>query len=181
MAGTIEHYWNGTILTVISDSGTSSCDLAGEKGDTGPRGPQGPAGLSGSIGPQGDTGPQGEIGPMGEVDYSRLEEYLPLMGGKMSGAIDMANNRLGNVGEPEKSSDAVSKKYVDEKIAEAVSSGEVDLSGYATKDYVDTQIAVNKPDLSLYATKEYVEDKFWYGTTSPSSWKPGDIWFKPAE
>lgn len=38
MAGTITHYWNGTVLTVSSDSGTSSADL---KGDDGPRGPQG--------------------------------------------------------------------------------------------------------------------------------------------
>jgi hypothetical protein len=37
-----KHSWNGTILTITSDSGTSSADL---KGDLGPRGPQGPAGL----------------------------------------------------------------------------------------------------------------------------------------
>ena len=37
----ITHSWNGTVLTVTSDSGTSSADL---KGDTGIRGPQGSAG-----------------------------------------------------------------------------------------------------------------------------------------
>lgn len=37
----ISHSWNGTVLTITSDSGTSSADL---KGDTGIRGPQGPAG-----------------------------------------------------------------------------------------------------------------------------------------
>ena len=41
MAGTITHEWNGTILTVTSDSGTSSCDLKGAQGDMGVRGPQG--------------------------------------------------------------------------------------------------------------------------------------------
>ena len=41
----INHEWNGTILTVTSDSGTSAADLKGPKGDTGPRGPQGPAGV----------------------------------------------------------------------------------------------------------------------------------------
>ncbi len=45
MAGEIKHEWNGTVLTITSDSGTSSMDLAGQQGDTGPRGPQGPAGL----------------------------------------------------------------------------------------------------------------------------------------
>lgn len=44
MAGTIEHEWNGTVLTITSDSGTSSADLKGEKGDDGARGPQGAPG-----------------------------------------------------------------------------------------------------------------------------------------
>ena len=43
MAGKITHSWNGTVLTVTSDSGTSSADLKGEKGDKGSRGPQGRA------------------------------------------------------------------------------------------------------------------------------------------
>jgi hypothetical protein len=41
----ITHEWNGTVLTITSDSGTSSMDLQGHIGDTGPRGPQGPCGL----------------------------------------------------------------------------------------------------------------------------------------
>lgn len=41
MAGTITHKWNGTVLTITSDSGTSSADLKGEKGDDGARGAQG--------------------------------------------------------------------------------------------------------------------------------------------
>ena len=44
MAGTIKHEWNGTILTITSDSGTSSADLKGEKGDDGARGAQGAPG-----------------------------------------------------------------------------------------------------------------------------------------
>lgn len=42
MAGKITHSWNGTVLTITSDSGTSSADL---KGDMGVRGPQGVAGV----------------------------------------------------------------------------------------------------------------------------------------
>ena len=45
MSGTIKHQWNGTVLTITSDGGTSSCDLKGEKGDTGIRGPQGAQGV----------------------------------------------------------------------------------------------------------------------------------------
>lgn len=44
MAGEIHHEWNGTVLTITSDSGTSSADLQGPKGDMGVRGPQGIAG-----------------------------------------------------------------------------------------------------------------------------------------
>jgi len=46
MAG-ITHSWNGTVLTITSDSGTSSADLKGEKGDRGIRGAQGVRGLCG--------------------------------------------------------------------------------------------------------------------------------------
>lgn len=41
MAGNIYHSWNGTVLTITSDSGTSSANL---KGDDGARGAQGVAG-----------------------------------------------------------------------------------------------------------------------------------------
>ena len=40
----ITHEWNGSVLTITSDSGTSSMDLLGPKGDMGIRGPQGVAG-----------------------------------------------------------------------------------------------------------------------------------------
>lgn len=45
MAGQITHSWNGSILTITSDSGTSSADLKGPEGTRGIRGPQGPAGF----------------------------------------------------------------------------------------------------------------------------------------
>ena len=62
MAGTIKHSWNGTVLTIESDSGVSSCDLKGAAGDTGIRGPQGIAGDKGELGPAGERGPAGENG-----------------------------------------------------------------------------------------------------------------------
>ena len=42
----ITHKWNGTVLTITSDSGTSSADLKGEKGDKGCRGAQGKTGFT---------------------------------------------------------------------------------------------------------------------------------------
>lgn len=57
MAGTITHEWNGTILTITSDSGTSSCDLKGDTGDMGIRGAQGEPGIG--IGIPGERGATG--------------------------------------------------------------------------------------------------------------------------
>lgn len=45
MAGLVTHRWNGTVLTITSDSGTSSMDLVGPRGDKGCRGPQGRCGV----------------------------------------------------------------------------------------------------------------------------------------
>lgn len=45
----ILHEWNGTVLTITSDAGTSSCDLKGDKGDMGIRGAQGAQGEKSGI------------------------------------------------------------------------------------------------------------------------------------
>ena len=96
MAGTITHEWNGTVLTITSDAGTSSADLQGAAGDIGPRGPQGPAGVV--------------------VDGS--------------GAVDLSGY--------------ATKTYVDAAVANV----DVDLSNYYTKTEIDAKI----PDVSGYAT-----------------------------
>jgi len=71
-AGTsVSHQWDGTLLTITSASGTSSADLKGPKGDSGPQGErgetgiQGPRGEKGEKGDRGETGPQGATGPQG--------------------------------------------------------------------------------------------------------------------
>lgn len=66
----VTHKWNGTTLQVTSASGTSSADLKGEKGDPGPQGP---------------------AGPSGGIDESVLADYLPLVGGALTGALEVNN------------------------------------------------------------------------------------------
>lgn len=110
MAGEIKHAWNGTVLTITSDSGTSSMDLKGSVGDMGPRGPQGPCG----------------------VIYTE-------------DGVVLADN-------------LATTDYVDTKIA-AIEQGEVDLTGYATQEYVDARIENVDVDLTDYATKTYVTEK----------------------
>ena len=80
MSGTIEHSWNGTILTIKSDSGTSSADLQGGKGDTGPRGAQGPAGVI--------------VNPDGTIDTSQYatETYVnEKIAEVQAGSVDLSN------------------------------------------------------------------------------------------
>lgn len=79
MAGEIKHEWNGTVLTIISDSGASSADLGGP---TGPRGAQGPAGISLGSGGSGNVDIDGgsliynEDGEL-EVSYGGSKKALP--------------------------------------------------------------------------------------------------------
>jgi hypothetical protein len=82
MAGQIFHSWNGTVLTITSDSGTSSADLKGAPGDMGIRGAQGIPGSPGADGTmvfedltteqkatlKGDKGDKGDTGADGK-DY----------------------------------------------------------------------------------------------------------------
>ena len=80
MAGTITHEWTGTILTITSDSGTSSVDLKGGKGDTGPRGAQGPAGVI--------------VNPDGTIDMSQYatETYVNQKIAEIqTGSVDLSN------------------------------------------------------------------------------------------
>lgn len=151
MAGMITHSWNGTILTITSDSGTSSMDLKGGQGDIGPRGAQGPAGIiinpDGTINYNGyateqyveDLIAQIEIGDTALEDYYTKEETLALI---------------------PNTSDFATKTYVDNTVAN-IEFPETDLTGYATETYVDNAIAaidIPETDLTDYATKEYVDN-----------------------
>lgn len=137
MAGEIYHEWNGTVLTITSDSGTSSADLKGGKGDTGPRGPQGKCGVV--------------IDENGNVVVNvATEEYVieQIANVNTGGTVDLSNY--------------ATKIYVDTKIAESGgSSTDVDLSDYYTKDETDqkieeAQLGGTDVDLSNYYTKNEV-------------------------
>ena len=80
MARTITHEWNGTILTITSDSGTSSVDLKGGKGDTGPRGAQGPAGVI--------VNPDGTIDTSAYATETYVNEKIAEI---QTGSVDLSN------------------------------------------------------------------------------------------
>ena len=100
MSGTITHEWNGTVLTITSDSGTSSADLKGTKGDTGARGVRGLAGADGITSVNGKKGDitltASDVGAeeSGTAENVRTQieawvedGYLPLTGGTLTGNL----------------------------------------------------------------------------------------------
>lgn len=139
----ITHEWNGTILTITSDSGTSSADLQGAKGETGIRGPQGAPGTSASV----DLS-----------NYYTMEET--------EAAI---NDAIGAIEIPEAEVD-LSNYYTKEETNTAINDaigaiefpeGTTDLSDYYTKTETNAEItkaieAIEFPetDLSNYYSKD---------------------------
>ena len=138
MAGTITHSWNGTVLTITSDSGTSSADLQGGKGDTGPRGPQGPAGII--------------VNPDGTIDTSAYatETYVDTKIAEVeAGSVDLSNYYT-KTQTTALLDNYATKTYVQEQI-----SNSVDLTNYYTKAQVDAKI----PDTTGLASQTWVENK----------------------
>ena len=178
MAGTITHSWNGTILTITSDSGTSSADLQGGKGDTGPRGAQGPAGII--------------VNPDGTIDTSfyATETYVNEKIAQVeAGSVDLTNY--------------YTKAQVDAKIPDitglasqtwvenkgyltshqslktingesivgtgniTISGGSADLSNYYTKTEIDNKgYLTEHQSLANYALKTEIPDVSQYQTAT---------------
>lgn len=91
--------------------------LCSARGEPGPQGEPGAVGPQGEPGPQGERGPQGEPGPKGDPGGMTQEQadqrYLPLSGGRLTGALDLP-------GSPTEDGQAANKGYVDASIQAAV-------------------------------------------------------------
>lgn len=150
MSGQIFHEWNGTILTITSDSGTSSADLQGGNGNTGPRGAQGPAGVI--------------VKPDGTIDTSQYatETYVNQKIAEIQGgSVDLSNYYT----KPETVSllnNYATKTYVQDQISN-IEAGSVDLTNYYTKAQVDAKI----PDTTGLASQTWVESKGYLTTHQP--------------
>lgn len=104
-----------------------------------------------------------ENGVSGEMIQNTVDKYLKdnpidLEGYATEEYVDEAIERIdvGNIN----LSDYYTKAETNSAITSAIGDiPEVDLSKYATKSYVSTQIALNEPNLGNYATKDYVSNK----------------------
>ena len=116
----------------------------GPRGEAGPQGPQGPQGTQGPKGDKGDPGPEGSASGSADIDMQNKYDILRLKsnpypvqgylskvinyqdtrniflskkgGGKMEASIDMNNNTLYNVRDPEQVDQATNKKYFDNQL-----------------------------------------------------------------
>ena len=143
------------------------------KGQDGAVGPIGPIGPRGEVGPVGPVGPQGKEGktPVKGVDYftdadikkiaAQVEAPEPDLSNyyTRSQTETYVNNKIAAIPEPDLTSYAT-KTYVNNEIAKAISSSEVD---YYTKAQTDNAInkaiaAIPETDLSDYAKKTDIPD-----------------------
>ena len=184
MSGTIEHSWNGTILTIKSDSGTSSVDLKGGKGDTGPRGAQGPAGVI--------------VNPDGTIDTSAYatETYVNQKIAEIqTGSVDLSNyytkpetvsllNNYATKAEIPDTTGLASQAWVEAKgyltqhqslktingesivgTGNITISGSPDMSNYYTKEQIDAKgYLTEHQSLAAYALKSEIPDVSVYQT-----------------
>ena len=117
--------------------------LKGDKGEVGPQGIQGPKGDKGDTGlqgPQGERGLQGEQGPQGERGLPGIQGPQGPKGDKGDPGTTSWDDLLNKPTIP--SIDGLaSERFVIDKITEAqLANGEIDLSAYATTNYVDESI-----------------------------------------
>ena len=139
---------DGETFQAKLDAGT----LKGPKGDTGLQGPQGiqgEQGLQGPKGDKGDIGPKGDKGDKGENGQDGLTTQVSVNGTTYThtnGLITLPNYPTVPTKTSQLTNDSsfATETYVTSKIAEAsLSGGEVDLSGYATKDDLLTKADTN--------------------------------------
>lgn len=159
MAGTITHSWNGTILTITSDSGTSSADLQGGKGNTGPRGAQGPAGVI--------------VNPDSTIDTSQYatETYVNQKIAEIQGgSVDLSNyytkpetvsllNNYATKAEIPDTTGLASQTWVEEKGYLTTHQPLKTINGESIVGTGNITISGGSPDLSNYYTKEQIDAK----------------------
>ncbi len=142
-------------LNAIQDELIRLGSSTGEGGIAGPQGPQGEIGPQGPVGPQGEAGPQGLQGPKGEQGAQGPQGLQGIQGPEGPQGPKGDKGDKGEQGpQGEKGADGITpdmsayytSAQTDSKIAEEIAKasiggdGEVDLTAYATKVFVQEEL-----------------------------------------
>ena len=150
----------------------------GEKGPQGPQGPRGLAGLQGPQGKDEPQGPKGDnvVSSAADIDLQNKYQILRLAtnhypihgeltkvinyedtraifvskkeGGKMKASINMNNNTIYNVKDPERADQAVNKKYVDNQLGKKLDKeADVDIKNHSIFNLKD--VVPNRQDQAV--------------------------------
>lgn len=174
----ITHEWNGTVLTITSDSGTSSMDLKGDKGDDGIRGAQGPAGKDGSSNLKIDDtlsveGAVADAKAVGDK-FEELQEEI-----NSSTSVSSVNGKTGEVTITADDLGAISssgRNVGNSNIAFGAITNDLIASKAVTADKIADNVI---PTKISELTNDAGFKKIYYSSTQPSGWGNGDIWLQP--
>ena len=137
--------------------------IQGIQGETGPQGPAGADGAPGEQGPQGPEGPQGEPGrtPVKGEDYFTADDVDEIAVAAAT-KVDIPIR----VGQLENDKNYATETFVTTKIAEAeLAGGDIDLSGYATKEDIADKVTLQ--EVTAYINENKEELRGPQGETGP--------------
>jgi hypothetical protein len=141
--GNIYHSWDGTVLTITSDSGTSSADLKGDDGIRGPQGVPGAGMIDDTLSKKGFAADASAIGVAVAEMNSRMDTFTSLPSGSTSADAELMDIRVGADGSKYASAGTAVRSQFNSLDSRADSLEEI------TEDLQDTQSQQNKRIINI--------------------------------
>lgn len=141
--GNIYHSWDGTVLTITSDSGTSSADLKGDDGIRGPQGVPGAGMIDDTLSKKGFAADASAIGVAVAEMNSRMDTFTSLPSGSTSADAELMDIRVGADGNTYASAGSAVRSQFNSLDSRADSLEEI------TEDLQSTQSQQNKRIINI--------------------------------